>query len=205
MIGFDSIVPYGEAVGDLLRITKSFFVEYERQNAAGCMILSALTSYVGENAPKIQYSLTASGAEKPFFKSHFYRIGKQSEYTRQAWRVPPLFLPGMKLTVHIEIPEGTVLLMRDFSTSQDIPSADWKGGPRHNAHLGFMGLAPDNTMPAFELAAACGFPACIVVPKVTSDGVLVCIHDDTINKTARDADGNPPTGRLPHSRNSSSS
>ena len=63
---------------------------------------------------------------------------------------------------------------------------------RHNAHLGFWGIAPDNTMPAFELAAICGFPACIVVPKVTADGVIVCIHDDTINRTARDEYGNAP-------------
>jgi glycerophosphoryl diester phosphodiesterase len=51
-------------------------------------------------------------------------------------------------------------------------------------------------MAAFELAAACGFPACIAVPKVTLDGELVCIHDDTINKTARDKDGNAPTEQI---------
>ena len=48
-------------------------------------------------------------------------------------------------------------------------------------------------MPAFELAAACGFPSCIVVPKITADGKIVCIHDDTINRTARDKDGNAPS------------
>ena len=46
--------------------------------------------------------------------------------------------------------------------------------------------------PAFELAGVCGFDSCITVPKVTKDGVFVCIHDDTINKRARDHSGNMP-------------
>ena len=192
MIGFDSILPYGVLTDGVLCVTESFSVAYEREETAGCMLLNALTAYEGEQAPKLQYLLTAGGAAKPFFRSHAYRMGKPSEYTRQSWRVPPLFLPNMKLTVQVEIPTGTVLRIRDLGTSQDTPTPLWNGGWRHNAHLGFCGIAPDNTMPAFEMAAACGFPACIVVPKVTADGRLVCIHDDTINKTARDADGNAP-------------
>ena len=35
-----------------------------------------------------------------------------------------------------------------------------------------------------------GLPACGLA--VTKDGKLVCIHDDTINRTARDKDGNAP-------------
>ena len=82
--------------------------------------------------------------------------------------------------------------MKDFATSGDTGAKDRCCGLRHNAHLGFWGLCPDNTLPAFELAAECHFESCIVVPKVTLDGVLVCIHDDTINRTARDSDGNAP-------------
>ena len=151
-----------------------------------------LSSYSGNFAPKIQFSLTVSGQEKPFYESHTYRVGKKTEYTRREWRMPPAFLPNMTLTLHVEIPEGTELSVKAFGMSYDHPRCDLTPGLRHNAHLGFWGLAPDNTMPAFELAAACGFPACIAVPKVTADGVLVCIHDDTINKTARDKDGNAP-------------
>ena len=151
-----------------------------------------LSSYSGNSAPKIQFSLTANGQEKPFYESHTYRVGKKTEYTRREWRMPPAFLPNMTLTLHVEIPEGTELSVKAFGMSYDHPRCDLTTGLRHNAHLGFWGLAPDNTMPAFELAAACGFPACIAVPKVTADGVLVCIHDDTINKTARDKDGNAP-------------
>ena len=193
MISYNSILPYGRQVNGVLQITESFFIEDVRDRSAGCVIVSALASYKGERAPKIQYELTACGDESPIYTSHTYRIGKESDYTRQSWRVPPLFLPQLKLTVRVEIPSGTTLLVRDFGTAHDIPSVSLNGGLRHNAHLGFWGLAPDNTMPAFELAAACGFPACIVVPKVTADGKLVCIHDDTINRTARDKNGNPPS------------
>jgi len=196
MISYNSVLPYGREVNSVLQITESFFIEDECERSSGCVIVSALTSYNGENAPKIQYELRVDGDDNPIYTSHKYRIGKESEYARQTWRVPPLFLPQLKLTVRVEIPSGSTLFVRDFTTAHDIPSTSWNGGLRHNAHLGFWGLAPDNTMPAFELAAACGFPACIAVPKVTADGKLVCIHDDTINRTARDASGNTPAEQI---------
>ena len=145
-----------------------------------------------KNLPHIWFELTAEGQKESFYKSHFYIIDKKDEYTAQSWKVPPMFLPGMKMNIKVEIPEGTVLKVRNFFADYSYHSAQWNGGLKHNAHLGFYGIAPENTMPAFEFAAICGFPACIVVPKVTADGVIVCIHDDTINRTARDKNGNPP-------------
>ena len=192
MLSFNSLFAFGSFDGSTLRITKSFSVECETESTAGCTVLSLLSSYNGKYAPKIQLFLTVSGQEKPLYASHVYRVGKACDYTRNEWRVPPSFLPNMSLTVHIEIPSGTELFVKAFGMSRDFPRCELNSGLRHNAHLGFWGLAPDNTMPAFELAAACGFPACIVVPKVTADGVFVCIHDDTINKTARDKGGNAP-------------
>jgi len=193
MIDFNSLSPFGRVEDGVLKITDSFSLDCESESSAACMIFSALSSYEGEGVPKIEFSLSVKGEEHPFYRSHSYRIGRKNEYTRQTWRTPPVFLPEIRLSLSITVPEKTLLLVRSFTGSYDIPAAEWHGGPRHNAHLGFWGLAPDNTMPAFELAAACGFPACIVVPKVTKDGVIVCIHDDTINRTARDRDGNSPS------------
>ena len=184
---------FGKAEGGVLKITDSFSFDYEGERGASCIIFSALSSFMGDGEPRIEFSLSVKGEEKPFYRSHSYRIGKDNEYTRQSWRTPPVFLPELSLSVKISLPENTALLIRDFGASFDAPSIEWHGGPRHNAHLGFWGLAPDNTMPAFELAAACGFPSCIVVPKITKDGKIVCIHDDTINRTARDKDGNAPS------------
>ena len=53
-----------------------------------------------------------------------------------------------------------------------------------------------DTIPSFLMAAKCGFDSCIVVPERTKDGESVCIHDDTVNRTARDCSGNPPEEAL---------
>ena len=193
MLLYDSITEYGEKCDGGVKIEKSFSVTFGERVSTGCMLISALASYKGENAPEISFALTAEGQEKPFYLSHSYAVGKKDEYTLKTWRVPPMFLPKMTLTVNFEIPSGTVLYIKDFGTSPDVGYRADNGALRHNAHLGFWGLAPDNTMPAFELAAASGFKCCIVVPKVTKDGKIVCIHDDTINKTARDSNGNAPS------------
>ena len=191
MFTFESLIPFGKAAENAVIIENSFALSCCPNSGFSCLVLHAMSAYSGDNAPKIRLSLTAKDQTEPFYESHDYRIGKKDEFTCQSWRIPPVFLSGMTLTMHIEIPNGTALTIQALSTSHDPGAPDWHGGPRHNAHLGFWGLAPDNTMPAFELAAASGFPACIVVPKVTKDGVLVCIHDDAINRTARDKDGNP--------------
>ncbi len=193
MISYESLLPFGHLADGALHIKDSFSLVCTSESGAACMLVSALSTYSGEKSPKIRFALTANGQAEPLYCSHSYRIGKADEYTRQTWRVPPLFLPNMTMTVCVDVPDGTVLRVKNFGTAQDSGAKDWNGGPRYNAHLGFWGLAPDNTTPAFELAAACGFPACIVVPKVTKDGVFVCLHDDkAINRTARDAEGNAP-------------
>lgn len=57
------------------------------------------------------------------------------------------------------------------------------------AHRGYSSLYPENTMIAYEKAYEHGFRRFEADIKSTSDGVLVCLHDDTINRTARNADG----------------
>ena len=196
MFSYDSLLQFGEFIGGAVKIKDSFSLASSERNDSGCVLISALASYEGEDAPKIKFALTAAGQNEPFYESHSYSIGKREEYTRKTWRVPPMFLPKMTLTVYVEIPNGTLLSVKDFGTSYDSGVINTNTPLRHNAHLGFLGMAPDNTMPAFELAAETGFRYCIAVPKITKDGKFVCIHDDTINRTARDADGNPPTEEI---------
>lgn len=58
------------------------------------------------------------------------------------------------------------------------------------AHRGYSSIAPENTMPAFELAYKYGC-RCIETDVVyTSDKVPVLCHDININNIARDKDGN---------------
>lgn len=56
-------------------------------------------------------------------------------------------------------------------------------------HRGARQTAPENTMPAFILARELGFKYVETDVRYTSDGVPVLIHDATINRTARNADG----------------
>lgn len=192
MLSYDTLLQFGTEDCNGLHIKNSFSVTCNPKKGRGSMVIEALACYTGEEEPRIQFALKVNGQEGFLYQSHSYCIGKKEEYTRKSWRVPPLFLPQLTLVINIEIPNGTILNIKSFGMGQDTGKADWNGGYRHNAHLGFWGLAPDNTMPAFELAEASGFSSCIVVPKVTKDGILVCIHDDTINRTARDKDGNAP-------------
>jgi glycerophosphoryl diester phosphodiesterase len=52
------------------------------------------------------------------------------------------------------------------------------------AHRGFSSAAPENTLPAYKLARENGFFYVETDISFTSDGVPVCLHDATINRTS---------------------
>lgn len=189
MITLDAIACFGKREGDTLRVTESFSVTLPYDGDDACTLVTALSAYRGERAPQISFTLWVGDQAEPLYRSPVYDMGRPSEFRRQQWRVPPMFLPSMRTEISVCVPAGTTLLLCGFSAAHSAALPAWNGGLRHNAHLGFIGIAPEDTMPAFELAAQCGFPACIVVPKLTKDGQLVCIHDDTVNRTARTRDG----------------
>lgn len=60
-------------------------------------------------------------------------------------------------------------------------------------HRGFNSIAPENTLPAYRLSKQKGFDFVECDIGLTSDGVPVLLHDDTINRTARNADGSTIT------------
>ncbi len=57
------------------------------------------------------------------------------------------------------------------------------------AHRGVCTEYPENTMPAFLGAVRQGYDIIELDPNVTEDGVFVILHDDTLTRTARNADG----------------
>ena len=59
---------------------------------------------------------------------------------------------------------------------------------RSISHGGWY-LAPENTLPAFCMSRKQGFVYAECDVSFTSDGVPVLLHDNTINRTARNADG----------------
>ena len=52
------------------------------------------------------------------------------------------------------------------------------------AHRGSSGFAPENTMPAFEVAKELDVDGIELDVQMTKDGELVVIHDETINRTS---------------------
>ena len=55
---------------------------------------------------------------------------------------------------------------------------------RSIAHRGVSELAPENTLPAFLLAKELGFSCVETDIRFTADGVPVCLHDDSIDRTS---------------------
>lgn len=60
-------------------------------------------------------------------------------------------------------------------------SAHTKKAPIMVAHRGLSSLAPQNSLPAFELSAEYGFDGCEFDVHTTKDGKWVVIHDDTVD------------------------
>ena len=56
------------------------------------------------------------------------------------------------------------------------------GRPFLIAHRGCQSLAPENTVASFACAARLGLDAIETDVRLTSDGALVCVHDDTLKR-----------------------
>lgn len=171
--------------------SENFDWSLDCDNEKLCMIFSFSSSYSGEEAPTVAIEIIAPDGETLYY-SHSYTVGKCDEVTTNEWRIPPVVFKNAKCHIHFTIPEGTQLNITDYGIRYADYYKPTSPDLKFNAHLGFYGVAPENTIPAFELAGLCGFDSCITVPKITKDGVFVCIHDDTINKRARDHRGNVP-------------
>ncbi len=192
------MLPETFTLGDLPvnngQVTESFTIHVKKEYAP-CMTVTSLARFDGSAAPTVQFFLRSEydySPEKPLYGSHIYKMGKKGEWTRQQWRVPPMIHSSVYCEIQITVPEGTTLLLQDLHNDYGEVARPFVTGLRHNAHLGFSGMAPSNTLPAFELAAQCGFTTCICNPKEIGDGSLVCIHDSLIQKHARDENGEIP-------------
>ncbi len=73
----------------------------------------------------------------------------------------------------------------DEKTDTEESLADYisKNSPLITAHRGYAEIAPENTMSAFEAALIAGADASEFDVHMTLDGVLVVIHDDSVDRT----------------------
>ena len=74
----------------------------------------------------------------------------------------------------------------DYTTFVEIPAAghSFDRNIRSIAHRGYSQTAPENTLPAYRLAKKNGFTYVECDVSLTSDGVPVLLHDDTIDRTS---------------------
>lgn len=71
---------------------------------------------------------------------------------------------------------------------------------KFQAHRGVGTEFPENTMPAFRAAAMQGYEYIELDPNVTADNQIVLLHDSTLNRTCRNADGSEIAEELPIAR-----
>lgn len=67
---------------------------------------------------------------------------------------------------------------------------------RYRSHRGGVYYTPENTMHAFCDAVKQGFESIETDPSFTKDGTIVLLHDPTLNRTCRNADGSKIEGQL---------
>lgn len=157
--------------------TSSFELLVFRGNQARKnQIFSSCAKYEGEGYATIQFMYSYLGSNS--YLSPKYIIGGKGIYERKEWRVPPFLERVSELNVTIIIPDGGKLYFADFYNEySNAVTPNVKNGILMNAHAGF-GYAPGNTQGAFAMCAKLGFPQIVTMPKLTSDGVWVCFHDD---------------------------
>jgi glycerophosphoryl diester phosphodiesterase len=75
---------------------------------------------------------------------------------------------------------GLILGTRASAGGRDTPLKNW---PLNQAHRGGAGIAPENTLEAFETALSIGAGGLELDVHATADGQLVVIHDERVDRT----------------------
>ena len=87
----------------------------------------------------------------------------------------PLLIGALALPVSAEVPQ------RNYPTIDDF--LELGGRTRVIAHRGFSGVAPENTLVAMEKAIELGADMIEVDVTLTSDDVVILLHDETLDRT----------------------
>lgn len=77
----------------------------------------------------------------------------------------------------------------DFEVNGEVEPTKFSSNLVQIGHRGWNDLAPENTIPSFDLAYKLGCRYLEGDIQFTSDGVPVLLHDTTLNRTARNEDG----------------
>ena len=80
--------------------------------------------------------------------------------------------------------ETTITLSNVTVYCVDCAARRGRNGMMLDGHLGMLLVAPRNTMESFELVRRSGFDSMITNVNVSSDGMLVALHNDTVDETS---------------------
>jgi glycerophosphoryl diester phosphodiesterase len=161
-------------------ITSDVTIKFDALGIAKNTILDIVSMYSGETQPNVigKTSLVTTKA---------YPISDVGFYKRNTLRYP-YELKGERNIITITVPSGTTLNIKEMAIKFADERFDTYGAEMI-CHNGVNQMCPENTAPAFEWAGKLGYKRLITQMQVTSDGEVVCIHDGTINRTARNMDG----------------
>lgn len=79
---------------------------------------------------------------------------------------------------------GEIIPINGGSSNSSIPSVEFDRVVKGIAHRGYSHVAPENTIPAYKEAKVEGFFYVETDVQQTSDGVPVCLHDGSIDRTS---------------------
>lgn len=147
----------------------SFCINVGNTSNYACAILTAKAKYEG-SAPTIQIQIGDIYLSTP------YVLGAKGYFSIKQWRIPPRVC-NQYIRINVNVPANCQLEIEEFSCNSCSDKTSWNGGVRLDSHLGFQSLAPENTIVAFELAAMCNYPSCIVNPIMSADGTFYCYHE----------------------------
>lgn len=145
-------------------------VDWLITKATKCIKLCVKSKYA-ENQPSLNvwYS-TNHGKLVDMCSGHI----SAAKLTQQTFYLPPLTNDADYIIIRMS---GTFYIDNLYMELCDLYPNDNKP-IKMSAHLGYRLFTPENTMDAYKLAARCGFDGCVANVHETSDGGLICYHQD---------------------------
>lgn len=205
----DDVIQYENSISDTICIIKNLVLTANRRfdmirtnDGMKNLIIECKSHWTGTetdeyHVPEIRFFYIDNGWNAT---SWFVIGGKDAAVTNQ-WRMPPYpgFTSGEGLNhfkIAIDVPSGLTLTIDEMTVKYDNAMCRPFAGLRVDTHLDYMGY-PSLSVHSMNAAMRCGASHCIVIPKVSSDGVWFAYHDDTFEESStilRNADGSAISG-----------
>jgi glycerophosphoryl diester phosphodiesterase len=144
--------------------------------------MCAKASIYGKDVASVQFRFYRGEEEIPRVKIQRYDL-TSSDFKDYKFRtVIPRESNACRVVIYCR--NGSKIEIRDLSITANEHVNPIDSGIRFIGHRALMQLAPENTMAGFELARRAGMWGVVINTAMTSDGVLVSLHDFDISRTS---------------------